>query len=154
MSREFGNGKDWGLQCMNKRLISPVVTKRAWKYKCIYVFYQQMEEDISIQCCKTSISPLDSLTNHGLVQDFGISIANAMEIPQSCTKPSIGVYVCVRTAAELTAQQAGRLASGWHQETVKGVADKVWRRQVTPQQAPLVSTDTQDRTGHFPLFCQ
>ena len=58
-----------------------------WFSTPIYVLSQ------SLQCCMQYI--------HGLVQDYCISSALAMEIPQSCAKPSIYWYFILHYVATL-----------------------------------------------------
>ena len=63
--------------------------------------------NISPTFCQSEFMPLilQSISNiNGLVQDCGNSIANAMELPQSCTKPSMLYHplICRPVARQLS----------------------------------------------------
>ena len=73
---------------------------------CPYLLDQWITEPLDSSGHRWSMGPRGSMSHiEGLVQDCSISIANAMEILQSCTKPSIylmhGIF-CLRINVYIT----------------------------------------------------
>ena len=70
-----------------------IVCSKYWQVSLLN--YDENLEWIFMHC---TIQNID-----GLVQDWGISIANAMEIPQSCTKPLIShaLAMCIRQLLDM-----------------------------------------------------
>ena len=52
----------------------------------------------AVRVCSFIVATKHKLYVYGLVHDFGISIANALEIPESCTKPLtiIGSWILIQ----------------------------------------------------------